>query len=191
MKNYLKRNKPYLIILHLVLTLICATFSHANSGIVRAMPVKDANILNKLIEKANEAAHKNGEVEEDQITNITFNNVQTYIVPVRSNTGNKRGCYIYSFDRKLNMGQEIALSNLEESESCEIINAVFSCNQTQNQPSGIGILYGKRLGSNHYWFEGTYLILTQTGTLKTDNKLSERLNDIDNVLKAKKKLGCR
>jgi hypothetical protein len=99
MKNYLVQNKINLSTICVVSACLSATFSEANRNTIRTVPLKDLKTLNILIKKAGEAAPKNSKVEEDQVTNITYNDDHIYIVPVKSNSGNKRGCYIYSFDR--------------------------------------------------------------------------------------------
>jgi hypothetical protein len=193
MKNYLRLSDITYISL-LTISLFCLSITiivEADGDTIKALPVQNSLISKKLIHQTGKAAPKNSEIEEDQIVKITYNKDSIYIVPVKTNIGDKRGCYIYKFDEKLNVSQKIKISDIEEAESCEIIKVIFSCNMIQNQSSGVGVLYGKRLGSDHYWFEGSYLTLNQTGTLSEDKKLSERLNDIDNVFKAKKKLGCR
>lgn len=53
------------------------------------------------------------------------------------------------------------------------------------------MLYGKRLGADHYWFEGSYLTVDHAGKLKEEEQLSARLSDIDTTSKAKKKLSCQ
>jgi hypothetical protein len=82
------------------------------------------------------------------------------------------------------------LSKLDEAESCEIIAAVFSCNRERKSTSGIGVLYGKRLGADNYWFEGSYLSIDQNGILNEDKDLSARLTDVETVSMARKKIGC-
>ena len=192
MRNYLSQRKVPLSFLWFVsLTCISVTIAEASGDKIRAVLVKENLVINTLIKESRKAAQTESDIEEDQIVNILYRNNSTYIVPVRTNIGDKRGCFLYSFDKKFKMSQKITLSDLEEAESCEVIKAVFSCNTLQNQKPGIGILYGKRLGSDHYWFEGSYLNLNEAGTLSEDKRLSNRLNNIETVSKAKKKLGCR
>jgi len=191
MRNYLK---PSNIIILIIVTLIaCSTSTFAESGknIVKAALVKDNQILDALIKETKKKIQPDSDIEEKQIIKINYDNHSLYIVPVRANGDGDRGCYLYSFDQYIQMSQTIILSKLEELESCEIIKAVFSCNREDKTTSGVGVLYGKLLGSDHYSFEGTYLIFNPAGTLSEDNKLSIRMNDIDTASKAKKKLGCR
>ena len=191
MKNYLRRVETLFVLWVVLSTCVSTTFAAASGDTIRAVPVKDSLILNSLIKETKRAVHIDSEIEEEQIVNVIYQSDSIYVVPVRTNVGDNRGCYIYSFDKKFKMSQKIILSDLEEAELCETFIAVFSCNTAQKRTSGIGILYGKRFGSDHYWFEGSYLSLDDAGTLSDDKKLSRRLNDIDTVSKAKKKLGCR
>lgn len=192
MKNYLRLNNiTFNVVLTVSLTVLFAVISEASSNTIRTVLVKDQIAKKELIKSSNKVGPDAIDIEEDQIVNISDNNNFIYIVPIRINTGDKRGCYIYNFDKNFNISQKVRISDSEDNESCEIINAVFSCNMPKKQNSGVGILYGKRLGSNHNWFEGSYLILNQNGRLSEEKMFSERMTDIETVSKAKKKLGCR
>lgn len=187
----LKPNNFVFFVFAMLSTIATIAIAETNKDLIKAALVKDNHTLDILKEETRKVAPSNSDIEENQLVTINYDNHTNYIVPVRANGEENRGCYIYSFDQNIKMRQTIILSKLEELESCEIIKAVFSCNKADKTTSGVGVLYGKRLGSDHYFFEGTYLILNTAGTLSEDNKLSQRLNDIDTVSKAKKKLGCR
>jgi len=192
MKHYLSTNKIFLsIFLILLSTSASISFAGTEKDVIRAVLVKENSTIGKLINETKNIAPPDSDIETNQIVKINYDNHSIYIVPARANGDDDRGCYIFTFDNNIQMSQKITLSKLEELESCEIIKAVFSCNRENKTTSGIGVLYGKRMGADHYWFEGSYLTLAPTGALSNDNKLSGRLNDIDTVLKAKKKLGCR
>lgn len=187
----LKPNNFIFFVFAMLSTITTTAIAETNKDLIKAVLVKDNHTLEILKKETRKVAPSNSDIEENQLVKINYDNHSNYIVPVRANGEENSGCYIYSFDQNIQMRQSIILSKLEELESCEIIKAVFSCNRADKTTSGVGVLYGKRLGSDHYFFEGTYLILNNAGTLSEDNKLSQRLNDVDTVSKAKKKLGCR
>jgi hypothetical protein len=172
---------------------VTASFSFADTGkcVIRAVLVKDSSTVANLVKETKRIVPSDSDVELNKITNVIYNNNTIFLVPAKVNGEDNRGCYLFSFDKNIHVKQKIILSQLEDLESCEIITAVFSCNRENNTTSGVGVLYGKRLGADHYWFEGSYLTLDSTGVLNDDKKLSGRLTDVDTVLKAKKKLGCR
>jgi len=172
-------------------TFTSTAFAETYKNQIKAVLVKDNLTLDILKKETKKVALSDSDIEENQIVSINCNSHTNFIVPVKANGDENRGCYIYSFDKNIKFKQSIILSKLEEVESCEIIKAVFACNRTDKTTSGVGVLYGKRLGSDHYIVEGSYLVFDHAGKLSEDNKLSGCLNDIDTVSKAKKQLGCR
>lgn len=182
----------FILFIVLLITPIASTNSIAEDDLIRAKVIKDQVTLDLLVKATKKMISAESDVENEQIVKVNYSKEQyIYIVPVIANEGQDRGCYLYCFDHKLQFMQKIILSKLEEVESCEIIRAIFSCNRVKKQTSGIGVLYGKRLGADHYWFEGSYLTVDHAGKLKEDEQLSARLSDIDTVSKAKKKLTCQ
>ncbi|GAB3542201.1 hypothetical protein GCM10027343_13800 [Noviherbaspirillum agri] len=114
-----------------------------------------------------------------------------YLVPVIILTSDQRACYLYSFDQYLKASQTVLISAAEELGSCELITAIFSCNRNESTAAGIGVLYGKRLGADHYAFEGSYFVISESGILSERTDLSVRMSDVEMVSNARKKLDCR
>ena len=191
MKYYVKRIK-ILLVFSLLFSLLYATyvFSQSSQGLISAKLVKEKFVLDELVNSSTKIAPTDSDIESNQVVEVRYGeNKSIYVVPIRSNATEKRGCAVYSFDKNKKLKQKLMLSEIEETESCEIIKAVFACNR--QDMSGVAVLYGKRLGADNYWFEGTYLIVSNTGLLVEDKMLSNQLDDVDTVAKAKKKLKCR
>jgi len=159
---------------------------------ITASLVKEKNIVDLLIKKVELIAPPDSDVELKQIIELRHSkNKVRYIVPVRTHNSERNGCHIYNFDQKMESSQTVLVSQDNEVESCEIVAAAFSCNRDEKSTSGLGVLYGKRLGADHYWFEGSYFSIDINGTLNERKELSERLTDIEKVSVARKELTCR
>ena len=151
MRHYLKpSNIIFFFVFTALSTFTTTAIAESAKDQIKAVLVKDNQTLDRLKKEAKKVAPSNSDIEEKQIIKINYNNHTNFIVPVRANGEENRGCYIYSFDQNTQMSQTIILSKLEEVESCEIIKAVFSCNRADKTTSGIGVIYGKRLGFDHY-----------------------------------------
>ena len=83
----------------------------------------------------------------------------------------------------------VLLTPLEELELCEVVSSVFVCNRVTQ--SGVVILYGKRLGFDHYSFEGTYLGIRDDNSIYEIQQFSNRLSGIEKAGVARKLLGCK
>ena len=191
MKHY-KKDKFLLFLFVIAISYASPAVSESDtSDFVGASLVKEKAISARLIAQTKKIATPDSDIEFKQIVELRYSQSDfRYIVPVKENGGENRGCYIYNFDKNIQAAQKILLSKLDDAESCEIIAAVFSCNRTKKPTSGIGVLYGKRLGADNYWFEGSYFSLDQNQSLNEDKNLSSLLTDVKTVSTARKKLAC-
>lgn len=180
------------LIFGVAVSLYANTAFSGDVDMVKEKIIKDNRISISLANAVRKISPNNSIVEISQIVEVFHRpNKSLYIVPVKVNGDEKRGCYIYTFTHEVHFHQEIKFSGLEDAETCEIVSAIFSCNKDNKLLSGIGVLYGKRLGAENYWFEGSYLTVDSSGKLNEDKGLSELLTDTDTVSIAKKKLHCR
>jgi len=159
---------------------------------ISASLIGNKNTADLLVQQAKRMAPAESQIEVKHLVKLKYaeGNVR-YLAPVRVLGGDQRGCHVYSFDQDFQAIQTVLISAADELESCELITALFSCNRLEPSTSGIGVLYGKRLGSDHYWFEGTYFVIGDTGLLSERRDLSVRMTDLEKVASARKKLGCR
>lgn len=164
--------------------------SNANAAPFHLTLVKDAAAKKQVIEAANKVVDSSAEVEEGQIVLLERDNLpQRYLVPIKVNGGSHRGCYVVEVNGKTFQATSILLAGIEELESCEIISSVFACNRPTL--SGVIILYAKRLGFDHYSFEGTFLEVRGNNAIREIQQFSNRLSGIEKASIARKTLGCK
>lgn len=159
---------------------------------ITASLIADRNAADMLAQGTKRMISAESQTEIKQPVKLKYaeGNVK-YLVPVILLGGHQRGCYVYSFDEDFQASQTVLVSAAEELESCELITAIFPCNRHEPSTSGIGVLYGKRLGADHYSFEGSYFAISGSGVLSERKDLSARMNDLEKVTTARTKLGCR
>lgn len=152
--------------------------------------IKDGAIKKQVIAAASKSVDKLGEVEEGQIVLLARKGFPSrYLVPLRVNGGNQRGCYVADVNGASFLANPILLTPLEELESCEVILSVFGCNRAAQ--NGVVVLYGKRLGFDHYSFEGTYLEVRDDNSIHEIQELSNRLTGQEKASAARKALHCK
>lgn len=185
MKNYV--NKPVIIMCFVVFSVapIC------EGKTIKANLVENKSTISTLSKEVKKMTPAGTVIEYRSIAFIKEESHLIYIVPVFINDNEESGCFIYEFGKNLDFKKRILLSKLQETESCEMVATVFSCNRDGASSPGIGILYGKKLGFDHYWFEGSYLTLDSAGNLVLDQARSELLTDVETAANARKKLHCR
>lgn len=163
---------------------------NANAAPFHLSLVKNAAVKKQVIEAASKVVDSSAEIEEGQIVLLERDNLPTrYLVPTKVNGGSHRGCYVVEVNGKTLQAISFLLTGVDELESCEIISSVFACNRPTL--SGVIILYGKRLGFDHYSFEGTFLDVRDNDSIREIQQFSNRLSGIEKASAARKTLGCK
>jgi hypothetical protein len=190
MKRYLSKGITSLALV--IIAFPSVVVANNSPAPITASLIGERNTAEVLVQRAKRTAPAESQIDVKQLVQLKYaeSNVG-YLVPVIILSGDQRGCYLYSFDQDLKASQTVLVSAAEELESCELITAIFSCNRHESSTSGIGVLYGKRLGADHYSFEGSYFAISESGVLSERKDLSARMTDLEKVASAKKKLGCR
>lgn len=153
--------------------------------------VKDVVLKRQVMAAASKVADSSAEAEEGQIVLLERDKFPNryHLVPLKINGGGHRGCYVADVNGATFQANLILLVNLEELESCEVIASVFACNRVNL--NGVAILYVKRLGFDHFSFEGTFLEISNNNSIKEIQPFSNRLSGIEKASVARKSLGCK
>lgn len=171
---------------------IFLTFSTQYSAEARTIKVvKEVAARVELTNRAEKDVTVKATIESSRVVRVIFSEEDwTYLVPVKINGDELRGCYLFSYDKMKNLQQMILISENEELEKCEVIKEIYACNREKGETSGVGVIYAKRIGADNYWFEGTFLKIGASGRLSVDTVTSNALTDISTVARAQKLLKC-
>lgn len=184
------RHTSHFVKSNVLLMMILLTVSTAFAD-ERIKVIKERHHLVDLSYVAERDVSTKGFVDKSQIMQVKYSvNSYMYLVPVKIDEGERRGCYFYRYDKNLNLRERAVIAEVEELVSCEVVTSIFACNTGSLATSGVVAIYANRVGAANYWFEGTYFVVDRSGALKVDAARSELLTEIDTAEKARRKLKC-
>lgn len=159
----------------------------ANPDRIHAAVVTDLKTSQEIASVVS-GAFRNDEIDAKQIVQLNQKYKTAFLAPSTNFEARSSGCYLTVLDSRKNIKERILLQRSQDALTCEVILAVFACNSST---SGIGVIYGLRLGANHYYTEATFLELHFDGRLIENKDLSQKIGKIDAAPEAKRMLGCK
>lgn len=143
---------------------------------------------NVALKKALERLGKDVDPDFGQAIKVNTNKGSFFIVPMLSASPKQEGCYVQLVNSEFNLGNRYLVEKSEEAQSCDIIQAIYTC-KLPNE-NGVGVISGIRLVADHYYSSNTFFDLNDSSELIENNKLTKLINSVKTASKARKKLGC-
>ena len=142
----------------------------------------------KSVVRAVVSKYKSDELLLSQMVSIKGGHFDFFAVPVLSSEKPTPGCYIQTLNSNRQLVNRYLIEKNEDAQSCDAVLATFLCRQPGM--SGLGVIYGMRLGANNYYTEGSYFGIVANGVLRFDGVRTKSMSGLETAVMMKKKLGC-
>lgn len=142
----------------------------------------------KSVVRAVVSKYKSDDLLLSQLISIKGDNFDFFAVPVLSSEKPTPGCYIQTLNANRQLIDRYLIDKNEDAQSCDAVLAIFLCRQPGM--SGLGVIYGMRLGASNYYTEGSYFGIVANGVLRFDGARTKLMSGIESTVMVKKKLGC-